>query len=261
MAQLEFDESLVNDLEVLYRRRDILRRRRLVHEVLDARPGERVLDVGCGPGFFATELLERVGPAGSVTGIDSSAAMLGVAVRRTEQHENVAFHQANATELPVADGTFDAALSVQVLEYVPDVAAAIAEIYRALRPGGRVVIWDVDWSTVSWQSRDQERMRRMLDAWDTHLTHPALPRTLASQLRRAGFENVEIAGHAFVTTAWDPETYGGALVDQIVRHATEKGGIAADDAGAWKVEQQQLDAAGEFYFACTQCCFRADKPG
>ncbi|HEY6648612.1 MAG TPA: hypothetical protein VI217_16125 [Mycobacterium sp.] len=124
-----------------------------------------------------------------------------------------------------------------------------------------MVIWDVDWSTVSWQSRDQERMRRMLDAWDTHLTHPALPRTLASQLRRAGFENVEIAGHAFVTTAWDPETYGGALVDQIVRHATEKGGMAADDAVAWKVEQQQLDAAGEFYFACTQCCFRADKPG
>jgi hypothetical protein len=49
MPQLEFDESLVNDLKVLYRRRDILRRRRLVHEALDARPGERVLDIGLAP--------------------------------------------------------------------------------------------------------------------------------------------------------------------------------------------------------------------
>jgi arsenite methyltransferase len=115
-----------------------------------------------------------------------------------------------------------------------------------------VVIWDVDWSTVSSQSRDPERMRRMLDAWDTHLTHPALPRTLASALRRAGFHNVEMAGHAFATTAWDPETYGGALVDKIVRHAVEKGGMAEDDSQAWKSEQQKLDAVGEFYFACMQ---------
>ena len=60
MAQLEFDENLAESLEVLYRRRDVLRRRRLVHDALDAQPGERVLDVGCGPGFYVAELLERV---------------------------------------------------------------------------------------------------------------------------------------------------------------------------------------------------------
>jgi SAM-dependent methyltransferase len=49
-------------------------------------------------------------------------------------------------------GSFDRALSVQVLEYVSDPAAALADLHRALRPGGRLVVWDVDWSTVSWHS-------------------------------------------------------------------------------------------------------------
>jgi arsenite methyltransferase len=60
---LEFDASLGEELEVVYRTRDILRRRRLVHEALAAQPGERILDVGCGPGFYVAELLEAVGLA------------------------------------------------------------------------------------------------------------------------------------------------------------------------------------------------------
>ena len=260
MAQLEFDESLAKQLEVLYRRRDVLRRRRLVHDALDAQPGENVLDVGCGPGFYVTELLERVGPDGSVTGIDTAPAMLAVAAKRSEGHHNLTFHEADATALPVGDGAFDAALSVQVLEYVADVRTAVAEVHRALRPGGRVVIWDVDWATVSWRSADAGRMRRMLDAWDKHLTHPSLPQILAPTLRECGFEDVTMDGHAFATVEFDPETYGGALVDLIVRYAVELGGMDPDDAEEWHAEQVQLAAGGEFYFACIQCCFSARRP-
>ena len=261
MAQLEFDENLAESLEVLYRRRDVLRRRRLVHDALDAQPGERVLDVGCGPGFYVAELLERVGPQGSVTGVDVAPAMLAVAAKRAAGHDNVVLHQADATRLPVADEAFGAALSVQVLEYVADVPAALAEIHRALRPGGRVVIWDVDWATVSWCSRDADRMRRMLAAWDKHLTHRSLPQTLAPSLREVGFADVEVAGHAFISIDYDPETYGGALTDLIGRYAVELGGMDAEDAQAWKAEQQELAANGQFYFACVQCCFGARKRG
>lgn len=165
MSQLVFDDDLANQLETLYRTGDVLRRRRLVREALGAAPGERVLDVGCGPGFYVTELLEQVGATGLVVGVDASPQTLALARRRTQGQDNVALHQADATALPVVDASFDRALSVQVLEYVSDPAAALAELHRALRPGGRLVVWDVDWSTVSWHSADPDRMRRVLTVW------------------------------------------------------------------------------------------------
>jgi len=116
VARLEFDESMASQLEVLYNRRDVVRRRRLVREAVAAQPGEHVLDVGCGPGFYVKELLDEVGVDGSVTGVDVSRAMLAVAAKRVDGHDNVAFHEAEATTLPVPDGAFDAAVSAQVLE-------------------------------------------------------------------------------------------------------------------------------------------------
>ena len=104
-------------------------------------------------------------------------------------------------------------------------------------------------------------MRRLLDAWDRHLTHPSLPQTLAPRLREAGFSDVTMAGHTFATTALDPETYGGAFTPLIVQYAVEQGGMDADDAAEWKAEQDQLGARDEFYFACIQLCFGARKPG
>ena len=176
MSQLEFDEQTATVIEALYRIRDAERRRRLVREALGARPGERILDVGCGPGFYVAELLDEVGESGSVVGLDASAAMLELARRRCAGRDNVDFTQADATGLPVADAEFDAALSVQVMEYVPDVAPALAELKRVLRPGGRLIIWDIDWATVSFNSGDAALTERVLRAWDEHLTHPSLPR-------------------------------------------------------------------------------------
>src|SRR5215208_1326436 len=174
MAHLEFNEEMAAELEIVYSRRDILRRRALVHEALGAQPGERVLDAGCGPGFYVAEILERVGPEGSVVGVDASPPMLGLAAKRCEGHDNVSFHEGDVTALPVGDAEFDRALSVQVLEYVADIPAALAELLRVLRPGGRVLIWDVGWATVSWHSEDPERMERFLAAWDEHLSDPSL---------------------------------------------------------------------------------------
>ena len=177
MSQLSFDADLLPRLEALYRTAEILRRRRIVRESLAAAPGERILDVGCGPGFYVADLLEDVGPSGSILGVDRSPQMLGAARRRNEAKANASFLEGEATELPVEEGSFDAALCVQVLEYVPDTVAALAAMRRALRPGGRLLVWDVDWSTLSLHSTDPALTARVLEAWDGHLTHPTLPRT------------------------------------------------------------------------------------
>jgi arsenite methyltransferase len=255
MSQLVFDASVADRLERLYKTRDVLRRRRLVREALAAQPGERILDVGCGPGFYVAELLEEVGAEGAVVGIDGSPHVLAVAAKRCHRYANVAFHEADASSLPVAAASFDAALSVQVLEYVRDVNAALREIHRALRPRGRLVIWDVDWSTLSWHSEAPDRMERVLASWDRHLAHPALPRTLAPQLRAAGFEDVRVEGHVFSATELDPEAYAGVVFQFIEQY--EAGDVGPDELAAWAAEQRELSRRGEFFFACIQFCFTA----
>jgi arsenite methyltransferase len=258
VAQIDFDQDLAERMEVIYRTRDIVRRRELVREALGAAPGERVLDVGCGPGFYVAELLEQVGPEGSVVGVDASEPMLAVAAKRCEGRDNVSFHLADATALPVDDGAFDAALSVQVFEYIADVGAALGELHRALRPGGRVLVWDVDWATVSLQSADPALTERALRAWDEHLTHPSLPRTLTGELRVAGFEDVRMEGHAFTANEYTPESYGGSLVPLIAEFVAGREGITEDQARGWAEELREGD---DFYFACIQACFTATRRG
>jgi arsenite methyltransferase len=261
MSQLVFDDSVTRQLESLYRTGDMQRRRRLVRAALGARAGARILDVGCGPGFYVAELLDEVGPEGSVVGVDLSPQMLAVAARRCQGRGNVEFHQGDATSLPVEDAGFDAALSVQVLEYVADADAALAELHRVLRPGGRVVVWDVDWATVSWYSRDPARMRRVLGAWDDHLSHPSLPQTLASRLRSIGFTEVRAEGHSFATAELSPDAYGTAIIPVIEDYIAGHDAIAEEEARAWAAEQRQLGQRGEFFFACTQFCFSAVRGG
>jgi arsenite methyltransferase len=255
VAQLEFDEQMAAELEAVYSRRDILRRRALVHESLGAAPGDRVLDAGCGPGFYVSEIVERVGPGGSVVGVDASGPMLALAAKRCEAHDNVSFHEGDVTALPVGDAEFDRVLSVQVLEYVADIPAALRELLRVLRPGGRALLWDVDWATVSWHSEEPGRMERLLRAWDDHLSDPSLPRTLSAQMRAMGFEDVEMSGYAFATDDVTEETYAGALVPLMADY------VGTDEAQLWADEQRDLQARGESYFACIQFCFTGRRPG
>jgi len=165
---------------------------------------------------------------------------------------------ADATSLPVPDASFERAICVQVLEYVRDVPAALKEMYRALRPGGRVLVWDVDWATVSWQAIDRQLARRVLAVWDKHLTHPSLPRTLAAQLRNAGFEDVRMDAHAFATTELIPDAYGGSLVPLHEQYVADQGGMS-QKAKAWADEQRELGDRGEFFFTVTQFCYTATR--
>ena len=261
MNGLKFDEPTARELEVLYGRRDVLRRRQLVREALGGSPGERIMDVGCGPGFYVAELLDQVGSDGFVVGIDNSQPMLALAAHRSAGHDNVAFHEADATSLPVETASFHRLVSVQVLEYVGDVPAALTEMHRALGAGGRLVLWDVDWATLSLYTTDSARTERILRAWDGHLAHRSLPQTLTAQLHAVGFDDVKVEGHTFATNRFDQETYGGFLVPFIARFVVGRDGISDDEAAAWEAEQRDLGRSGEFFFACIQFCFSATRSG
>jgi SAM-dependent methyltransferase len=111
-------------------------------------PGEAVLDVACGPGSVTRMAAERVGPTGRVLGCDFSAAMLAVGRAKPAPAEagQIEYVEAAADAVPVAAASFDAAVCQQGLQFFPNRAAALAELYRALRPGGRVGI--AVWSAI-----------------------------------------------------------------------------------------------------------------
>jgi SAM-dependent methyltransferase len=260
MTQLSFDAATAKSPERAYHKRDMLRRRAHVRAALAAAPGERILDVGCGPGFYVRELLDEIGGQGSVVAVDASPDMLALARQRCEGHDNVSFREGNATALPVDDSDADAALCVQVMEYVPDPPAALAEFHRALRPGGRVLVWDVDWGTAWYHSEDPERMRRVMAAWDEHLVHPSLPRRLGAHLRTAGFVDVAVQGHSFATVDYDDESFAVMMLGMIADFVPGRRGVTGDEVTAWMEEQRELAGRGEFFFEGTQFCFTARKP-
>src|ERR671933_722758 len=102
-------------------------------------PGERGLDVACGTGVVTRRAAEQVGPTGSVTGIDLAPDMIDVA-KATEgpAGAHIEWHVADAMSLPLPDASYDVVLSQMGLMFKEDRTAALAEMRRALTPGGRI---------------------------------------------------------------------------------------------------------------------------
>jgi SAM-dependent methyltransferase len=103
----------------------------------DVAAGQWVLDVACGTGIVARTAVERVGVEGRVVGVDLNRAMLTVAERVCP---GVELRQADVTDLPFGDGTFDVALCQMALMFFPDRRAAISEMRRVVKPRGTIVI-------------------------------------------------------------------------------------------------------------------------
>jgi ubiquinone/menaquinone biosynthesis C-methylase UbiE len=255
-----FDDSAARRLEAVYLTPDVVRQRREVLRMLAPEPGQRVLDVGSGPGILLQELAERVRPGGQATGIDVSDSMLAVARRRQEEAAaHLTMLKADAGALPFAAGLFDAAVSVQVYEYVDDVAAALLELHRVLRPGGRVVILDTDWDSIVWNARDRRLMARVLSAWVRRFAHPDLPRTLSRQLRDAGFGVERIETLVVFNPSYDPGTYSAAHVEIVADFVAATSHLTPDDLSAWRDDLRSLGEEGRYFFSLTRFLFLAEK--
>jgi arsenite methyltransferase len=244
---LQFDEEASRQVEAAYLTPDVVEQRRVVVDLLDLAPGERALDIGSGPGLMVCDLAAAVGREGSVVGVDPSESMLALSARREPAADAapVAFRTGDAGALPFADESFDAAVSTQVYEYVEDMPSALAEARRVLRPGGRLLVLDTDWDSVVWHSRDPERMRRVLAAWDEHLVDPYLPRRLGRLLTDAGFEVTRRAALPILNAGYDAETYSANLIGFISRFVAGRQGLTEADARAWA---DDLVALGNDYF-------------
>lgn len=260
MTGLQYDNEATERLLALYVTPDVVEQREKFMQAFAPRPAERVLDVGSGPGFLVNMIADAVSSSGYVCGIDVSEPLLAVARSHCAHQSWVEFRRGDATQLPFSDNDFDAVVSTQVLEYVRDVDAALAEIYRLVRWGGRVAILDTDWDSLVWHSPNRERMSRILAAWEAHAADSFLPRTLANRLRRAGFRVEAQQVIPLLNTDYDPNTYSNRLVDIIVQFVAGRNGITRDDAEMWAKEVRQLGEQGEYFFSLNRYMFLAKKP-
>jgi ubiquinone/menaquinone biosynthesis C-methylase UbiE len=119
--------------------------RRRLREVLDPRPGERVLELGPGTGYYTLDAADWLAPSGRLDIVDLQQEMLDHTMRRVRERglTNVTATRADARSLPFADATFDAAFVVAVLGEIPDQDAALRELARVLKPDGRLVVGEL----------------------------------------------------------------------------------------------------------------------
>ena len=223
---LAFDPEMSRSLERQYTRPAMVIRRARALELADPKLGEDVLDIGSGPGFLTADLAAGDGDEGSVFGIDQSEAMIGLATQRCEGLPQAQIELGDAAALGGGDARFDLVVSTQVLEYVAEVDQALSEVARVLRPGGRVVILATDWRSVAWHSSDEARMDRMLAAWEEHLAHPALPRTLGRRLADVGLSRQRIQRHSIIEGSGDLTGYAALLLGAISGFAPGRGGAS-----------------------------------
>jgi ubiquinone/menaquinone biosynthesis C-methylase UbiE len=260
MVQLKFDESAAKSLEVMYGAPDVVAQRARVLDLLGPAAGERILDIGVGPGLLAQDLATLVGEAGEMVGIDLSPDMVAASARRLAALPQARVLEGDAAALSFPDAYFDAAVSTQVYEYVADMPRALRELRRVLRPGGRALILDTDWRSIVWHSSDTVRMERVLACWDAHLHDPHLPARLGALLREAGFivRRVEIV--PILSPRWQPASYARGIMQAIENFARNNGaraGLAAEEIDSWRADQQQLIESDAFFFSLNRFAFLA----
>ncbi len=107
-------------------------------------PGDAILDLGCGPGFFAELLVQEVVPDGRVVGVDVDGAMVALANERCAAVENLSFLEGTGQRLPLDDDSVDAAYARFLFQHLTDPASVLAEMRRVVRPGGLVAVGDTD---------------------------------------------------------------------------------------------------------------------
>jgi len=170
---------------------DETRVKELIIRLLDLRDGLKVLDIGTGTGDDARRVAELVAPTGSVVGLDRGAVMVATARQRSAGTGlPIEFVEGDAQALDFADDTFDRTRAERVLIHLPDPVAAIHELVRVTRPGGLVVLSDLDGGTMFLNSTNKELASRIELGITGDLTNGWMGRQMQRHLVEAGLEDV-----------------------------------------------------------------------
>lgn len=230
-------------------------RRRLSHELLALRPGMTVAEIGCGTGTVARELAAVVGSRGHVHGFDLSEQFIAVARARTAQSGHVDFRVADALALPLPDTCLDAYRAERVYMHLKSPESALAEAFRVLRPGGRLLTMDQDWDTLVYDG-DVATTRMVTRAFANSLVNGTVARRMRPLLRQAGFEDIEVTLESTLET-------DGTAVDWLTGSfgkAALAGGLDPAIVDAWLEDQKRRTDEDRFLLASVHFITTARRP-
>jgi ubiquinone/menaquinone biosynthesis C-methylase UbiE len=217
-------------------------------EQLRLRPGDAVLDAGSGMGEATRMLAERVVPGGHAVGVDLSVELVERARERAVGTPDVEFHVATVIALPFRAASFDAAYSERVFMHLAEPDAAMAELFRVLRPRGRLVIVDVDHTCAAVDADDLELSDLLVAAFVRDIANPASGRRLRSEMVRAGFGEVVVEPIPRTITdgaqarAGAPRPLAARLDD-----LAAAGVITRERADAYLADQERREAEGRYF--------------
>jgi arsenite methyltransferase len=187
------------------------------------RPGEVVVDLGCGGGLDVFLAAPRVGPAGKAIGIDMTPEMIDRARRNAARQgvANVEFHLAAIDRLPLADASVDCLISNCVINLAPDKPAVFREAFRVLKPGGRLAVSDI-----ALKRPLPPEVGQSVLAYVGCVAGAVLIEDYERALREAGFEAVQV-----VDTRKDLNAYAKAETASGCCSPATAGGLPLADAG------------------------------
>lgn len=227
---------------------------------LELRPGQRVLDVGSGPGHTTFELARRVNPGGKVTGVDINAEFIKRSSARSHDHAlAIEFVHSGFPPLPFPDSSFDRVFCKNVLEYVDSAADTVAEMARVAAPGAIVVATDSDWDMLALDIGEEARElsdRVLTAAKSIAIKEPRIGRRLRSIFMSAGLSDVfvEIMAGADVAGRSLP-----MLKESLARYARDSGKVSSEDTARWLQLVEGAIRSGKFLFVLPQFVVRGMK--
>ena len=219
-------------------------------------PGETVLDLGCGTGDHTREVAALVAPGGSALGVDFSQNMIAEATaRQASSALPASFEHGDAQALRFENNTFDACRTERMLCHVPDCDAALREMVRVTKPGGRIGVLDVDTAGVMIDSSDRTITGAFATSMTQAIQNPWIGRTLRRRMAEAGLVDVDVR-------PWVLEVGYGAIEPLIDAHVSlmEQMGLSAAQLDAWKKELEFSNLSGNFYMGMTMFAATGRKP-
>lgn len=233
------------------------------YELMRIQSGHHVLDLGCGPGTDTIPLAHLVGPTGLVVGIDRDPAMIAAADRRADQAGVsgwVRHRQGEATALLLDADTFDSSRSERMFQHLTQPAHALAELIRVTKPGGSVVVIDVDWGTASIDAPNIALERRLMRVLaERALANGYAGRCLYRLCCDAGLVGVTFELFSYPVTDIATLRQLGRL-DVVERIALDAGIASADELTQWRAALQQASDTGTLFGSVTLVLVAGRKP-